>query len=109
GGGLAFADGAGDIRTGATALLVRALLQRGSADPALLRDLGTFLAGQVRDDGAVLAGWDPVSERPFGEPNPFFTGETYWALLGLAAFDGFDAAAARIGDYLPGRDDAEDR
>jgi hypothetical protein len=60
----------------------------------------------VDAQGAVLAAWDPAAEEPTGEPNPFFTGEAYWALLGL---DGFDAAKARIGAYLPVRDEVEDR
>ena len=106
GGGQALPELDGAIRTGSAALLLRALLPRDDADPTLLQDLGRFLAGQVDEDGAVLSAWDPVAEEATGEPSPFFTGEAYWALLGL---DGFDDAKARIGAYLPVRDEVEGR
>jgi hypothetical protein len=102
--GRALVETNGHVETGATALLVRAMVERGGADARLLHDLGAFLAGQVRHDGSVASTYDRAADRPAGEPSPFYTGETYWALL---AVPDQSEAAQRIGHYLPTRDDHE--
>ncbi len=77
-----------DLPTGATALLVAALVERdratGRADhDDLLVDLGRFLLATVTPDGAVSATWRPGS-GPLGDRSAFFTGEVMWALSLLA-------------------------
>jgi hypothetical protein len=104
--------------TGGTALLVAALSTRRAAtdDPRFdteLDGLGRFLVAMTEPSGAVAANWDVGSERPVpAQYSQYFTGEAYFALALLAGVDaggGWDAAAARIGDYLTDRDDTEDR
>src|SRR5829696_8477375 len=104
--------------TGGTALLVAALSTRRAAtdDPRFdteLEDLGRFLAAMTEPSGAVAANWDVGRERPVpAQYSKYFTGEAYFALALLATVDpggGWDATAARIGDYLTDRDDTEDR
>ncbi len=104
--------------TGGTALLVAALSTRRAAtdDPRFdteLDELGRFLDAMTEPSGAVAANWDVGDQRPVpGEYSKFFTGEAYFALALLATVDpgaGWDATAARIGDYLTDRDDTEDR
>jgi hypothetical protein len=106
--------------TGATALLVAALVERRRIDgPTVagdehLRHLGRFLAGAVTDDGAVVARWDLDSDEPIaGSRSPYFTGEVLWALSRLHAelpAEGWDEPARRISRYLATeRDDAERR
>ncbi|HEX6313000.1 MAG TPA: hypothetical protein VF152_15405 [Acidimicrobiia bacterium] len=106
------------VPTGASALLVAALVERrlatgdaGSDD--LTRSLGRFLLEQVEPSGAVLAGWDPATGAAVpDEYSVFFTGETAWALARLERTypgEGWGDAARRVTDYLPARDDAEDR
>ena len=96
--------------TGATALLVLALLERRSvddstADDDLLRQLGRFLLDVVTTDGAVVARWDLDADEPVaGSRSPFFTGEVLWAFARLHTAlpdEGWDAPARRI-SALPG-------
>lgn len=111
-------DGA-RLTTGASALLLAALLARGEVDgtgahtdPALVEGLGRFLGGQVEPSGAVLAYWEGGAPVP-GTYSPFFTGEAFWALARLHAVDpdsGAGPPALRIGRYLAtARDRAESR
>jgi hypothetical protein len=104
--------------TGGTALLVAALSTRRAAtdEPRFdteLEELGQFLVAMTEPSGAVAANWDVGERRPVpGEYSKFFTGEAYFALALLDTVDpgaGWDATAARIGDYLTDRDDTEDR
>jgi hypothetical protein len=104
--------------TGGTALLVAALSVRKEATgddryDEDMAELGAFLVAMTEPSGAVLANWDVGAGRPVpGEYSPFFTGETYFALALLAGVDPggpWGDTAARIGRYLPERDDVEDR
>ncbi len=104
--------------TGGTALLVAALSTRRAAtdDPRFdtdLEDLGRFLVAMTEPSGAVAANWEVGRQRPVpAQYSKYFTGEAYFALALLATVDpggGWDATAARIGDYLTDRDDTEDR
>jgi hypothetical protein len=101
--------------TGASALLVAALVERGGDDhAALLADLGRFLESAVTDRGAVVARWDLDDDEPVaGSRSPFFTGEAMWALARLHATfpdEGWDVPARQISRYLTTeRDDAERR
>jgi hypothetical protein len=105
--------------TGATALLVVALVERRQVDRSdvdddQLRELGRFLATTVTDDGAVFAQWDLGTDRPVaGTRSPFFTGEVLWALARLHTTfptEGWDEPTHRVARYLTTRrDDAERR
>lgn len=106
--------------TGATALLVTALVEQRRVDGPTaagdehLRRHGRFLAGAVTDSGAVVARWDLDADRPVaGSRSPYFTGEVLWALARLHAelpAEGWDEPARRISRYLATqRDDAERR
>lgn len=105
--------------TGATGLLVAALVERRQVDPGavdddLLRSLGAFLATTVTEGGAVTARWDLEADEPVaGSRSPFFTGEIMWALARLHAAlpgEGWDEPARRISTYVvTERDDAERR
>lgn len=114
GGGRALADW-GDPPTGATALLTSALLELDDAGhDRVLRDLGRFLVGQVLPSGAVSARYSLQDGGPVPEARDvFFTGETFWALVGLADRFPTDAdlaeAAAAVGAHVPVRDQEEDR
>jgi small neutral amino acid transporter SnatA (MarC family) len=116
--GWAAVEWAGQVRTGATALLVAGLALRREAttdtryDDVLAR-LGRFLVAQTEPSGAVLASYDPAAAAPVaGEYSKYFTGEAYWALTRLhLAFPGrgWGEAADRIGAYLAtSRDEVED-
>lgn len=104
-------------QTGATALLVTALVERRRVDgeivgDPLLRRLGRFLAGAVTPEGAVVASWLLDSDEPVaGSRSSFFTGEVLWALARLHAelpTEGWDEPVRRIARYLSlERDDAE--
>jgi hypothetical protein len=116
--GWAAVERAGLAPTGGTALLVAALATRKAATDDdryddELEDLGAFLVAMTEPSGAVLANWDVGARRPVpGDYSPFFTGEAFLALSLLAGVDDggpWAEPAARIGGYLPGRDDAEDR
>lgn len=114
GGSLAFSES-----TGATGLLVAALVERRRVDGDTTYDeelvrLGRFLARAVTDDGAVVATWDLAADEPVaGSRSPFFTGEVLFALARLHAElpdAGWDEPARRISDYVATRrDDAERR
>ena len=103
------------IPTGATALLVAALVERDApGDDRLLRRMGRFLLVMQRPDGSILATWDPSTERAVpGETSPFFTGEAMWALARLERRfpdEGWGAASRRTLRYLATRrDEAEGR
>ncbi len=107
----------GEVPTGASALLVAALVIRREATgdgryDHTLRRLGRFLVAQTEPTGAVLAQYDPIAAAPVaGEYSKYYTGEAYWALALLhQAFPGeeWGEAANRIGAYLAAsRDDAE--
>jgi hypothetical protein len=104
-------------QTGATALLVAALVERrrvdgSTGDDPLLRRLGRFLAGAVTAEGAVVASWVLDADEPVpGSRSPFFTGEVLWALARLHAelpTEGWDEPVRRISRYVAvDRDDAE--
>ena len=103
--------------TGASALLVAALVERRSvtgdrAHDDVIEDVATFLLGQVEPTGAVRASWDPAT-GPVPEHSIFFTGETMWALARVASVDPsgpWGAAAERIAAYVAlDRDRVEDR
>ena len=105
------------VRTGASALLVAALVERrdrtGDArHDAVLHDLGAFLGVMVGARGEVLGAWDRDTRAPVPESwNQFFTGEAFWALALLhRTFPdaGYGATALRIADYIATeRDDVE--
>ncbi len=77
----------------------------------MLVDLGRFLRGQVDTGGGVAAVWDPATDAPVpGTRDKFFTGQVLWTLVGLADLglaDGDEEVAARVGRYLPLRDEIE--
>jgi small neutral amino acid transporter SnatA (MarC family) len=108
----------GEVRTGATALLVAGLVLRREATADTRYDdelgrLGRFLVAQTEPSGAVLALYDPAAGAPVaGEYSKYFTGEVYWALTLLQrAFpsEGWSDVADRIGAYLAAsRDEVED-
>jgi small neutral amino acid transporter SnatA (MarC family) len=108
----------GEIDTGASALLVAALVIRREATGEvrhddLLHRVGRFLEAQTEPSGAVLASYDSTRGAPVaGEYSKYFTGEAYWALARLhRAFpgEGWGATADRIGAYLAtSRDEVED-
>jgi small neutral amino acid transporter SnatA (MarC family) len=116
--GWAAVEWAGQVRTGATALLVAGLaLRRDVTSDAryddVLRRLGRFLLAQTEPSGAVLASYDPTAGTPVaGDYSKYFTGEAYWALARLhRAFpdEGWGEVADRIGAYLAtSRDEVED-
>ncbi len=103
--------------TGATALLVVALVERRhqdgvTGDDELLDRLGRFLVGAVTKRGSVVAAWDLATDEPVqGSTSPFFTGEILWALARLHAEfprSGWDEPARRVSRYLvTERDDVE--
>lgn len=119
-GGAALVDGP-TADTGATALLVAALAEwrvatgdRGNDD--LMRDLGTFLADRVTEQGAVVAlvDLDDGDGTPLTDSrSPFTTGEAAWALARLhTAFpdEGWDVPARQVlGFVAADRDDEERR
>ncbi|MDQ2649212.1 MAG: hypothetical protein M3Z03_06635 [Actinomycetota bacterium] len=102
--------------TGASALLVAALVERRLATgdtehDELIASLARFLLGQVEGSGAVRSSWDPAT-GPVPAYSIFFTGETMWALTRAARVepDGpWAAAAERISRYLVDRNQAEGR
>jgi hypothetical protein len=103
--------------TGGAALLLAGLATRRAATGDDLYDdqmheLGTFLVTMTEPSGAVLANWDVGADRPVPDDySTYFTGEAYFALASLASVDDtgpWAETAARIGGYLPDRDDAED-
>jgi hypothetical protein len=105
--------------TGATALLVAALVERRQVDRSdvdddQLRQLGRFLGSTVTERGAVVARWDLATDRAIaGTRSPFFTGEVMWALARLHATfpdEGWDEPAHRVARYVATeRDDVERR
>jgi small neutral amino acid transporter SnatA (MarC family) len=109
---------AGEVPTGATALLTAGLSLRREATgdtryDDTLRRFGRFLVAQTEPSGAVLASYDPVRESPVaGDYSKYYTGEAYWALARLhRSFPGeaWGRAADRIGAYLAtSRDEVED-
>ena len=117
GDGLALAArGAETARSGASALMVAALLDRrlATGDEQYddeLRALGRFLAGQVAD-GRVAEELDLATDTPTDEVSRYATGEVGWALARLdTAFpsEGWDAPAHAILDHLATeRDEEED-
>lgn len=117
GGGRALTELDGSARTGASALFARSLLEHRRATGSrryddVLVDLGRFLGSQVDRSGAVSSVWDPTTGAPVpGAHDKFFTGQVLWTLDGLAAV-GLDdhaqaLAVARVGSYLPARDELE--
>jgi hypothetical protein len=117
GGGRALPELDGSARTGASALFARSLLERRTATGSnehddVLVDLGRFLRSQVDEVGGVSSVWDPATGAPVpGARDKFFTGQVLWALDGLADVgldEGETETIARVGDYLPQRDEIED-
>lgn len=115
--GLALSDG-GQVKVGATGLLVAGLVERreltGEHDlDDELTGLGRFLLATVEADGAVLAYWDSAADAPVpDEYSHYFTGEVGWGLARLHhAFpeEGFGDAALAIASYLTVRDERESR
>ena len=109
--------GAPTARSGASALMVAALLDRrvatddGRYDDEL-RALGRFLAGQVTPDGRVAEELDLTSGEPTDAVSRYATGEVGWALARLeTAFpsEGWEEPARSVLHYLATeRDAAED-
>jgi hypothetical protein len=124
GGGAALADGP-TAETGATALLVAALVEwreaTGDTDhDRLSKDLGAFLASTVTGVGAVAARVDVRDDADSADTtnnaasrSPFSTGETAWALAALHTTfpdEGWDEPARRVLGYIAtDRDDEERR
>lgn len=104
------------VPTGASALLVAALVERRLATGApdhdeLIVELGRFLLGQVEPSGAVRSHWDPAT-GPLPAYSIFFTGEAMWALARVATVDPdgpWAGAAARVSRYLVDRNRVEGR
>ncbi len=117
GDGLALND-SGQIKVGATGLLVAGMIERRESTGETIHDdelvgLGRFLQATVEDTGAVLAYWDIEADAPVpNEYSHYFTGEVGWALARLHhAFpeDGFGADALAVARYLTVRDERENR
>lgn len=117
GDGVALSDG-GQIKVGATGLLVAGMVERRelTGDPVhdeQLIALGRFLQSTVEVSGAVLAYWDTEADAPVpGQYSHYFTGEVGWALARLhRAFpdEGFGADALAVARYLTVRDEVEGR
>lgn len=119
-GWVAFQDPpSGDLKLGATALMLAGLEQRrlGTNDEQyddLMRDLGRFMLVMQLDDGAFLEVWRPSLDGPIpGVRSKYATGEAFWALTLLhEAFpgEGWDEAAQSVADYLAfHRDDFENQ
>jgi small neutral amino acid transporter SnatA (MarC family) len=116
--GWAAVEWEGEVRTGATALLVAGLVVRRETTGDTRHDdvlgrLGRFLVAQTEPSGAVLATYDPAAAAPVaGDYSKYFTGEAYWALALLhRAFpgEGWGEVGDRIGAYLAtSRDEVED-
>jgi small neutral amino acid transporter SnatA (MarC family) len=116
--GWAAVEWEGEVRTGATALLVAGLVLRREASADTRYDhelgrLGRFLVAQTEPSGAVLESYDPAAgAQVAGGYSKYFTGEVYWALTLLRrAFpgEGWGDVADRIGAYLAtSRDEVED-
>lgn len=112
------ADGRALYDTGATALLLNALVERrnqtgDTGRDALLLDLGAFLRGQLEPSGAVLLRYDFSAGAPVPDVyGAFSTGEAFWAFARLHRLfpdDGWDDSALAVGDYLAtDRNEAED-
>ena len=107
--GWAAVEWEGEVRTGATALLVAGLVLRREATADTRYDeelgrLGRFLVAQTEPSGAVLESYDPAAGAPVaGAYSKYFTGEVYWALTLLQrAFpsEGWGDVADRIGAYV---------
>jgi hypothetical protein len=108
--------GSAAARSGASALMVAALLDRRQVTDDdrhddVLRALGRFLAGAVGPDGHVPADID-VDSGERGAPSRYSTGEVGWALARLHTVfpsEGWDAPARRVAQYLATeRDEVED-
>ena len=114
---LAPAGGGPMIRTGGSALLAAALLERRAVtgDPshdALIADLASFLSVMVEPTGVVLASYDRERGRPIDETSVFATGQVMWVFVRLNIVEPTperQRLVDAIGGYLPDRDDAEDR
>ncbi|MDJ0959116.1 MAG: hypothetical protein QNJ88_00565 [Acidimicrobiia bacterium] len=85
----AVADRGSRARLGVTGFVIVALLMRRDATgdrsyDELSRRLGRFVVAQQESSGALLAFWDPDTERPLANAyGPFATGEALWALVEL--------------------------
>ena len=111
---IAFAESEADVRLGASALALAALVQRrlATGDPRedeLIRGLAGFLVAQQLADGSILGFWDG---RPVpGRWSKFGTGEALWALALVDRVfprEGWDRPARRLARYVATRrDDVE--
>ncbi len=101
--------------TGATALLVAALVIRGrvggDVDGELLRALGSTLVATVGDDGSVAADVSVVDGPVRRRTSPFFPGEVAWALAlldGVLPGEAYGEAADRVLAWIvTARDEVE--
>ncbi|MGE5596240.1 MAG: hypothetical protein ACM3S1_09420 [Hyphomicrobiales bacterium] len=114
----AFEDpNSGDLKLGATALMLAGLEQRRLATgdtqyDELMRRLARFMLELQLPDGAFLEIWLPSLGGPYTEQrSKYATGEAFWALtLMHEAFpgQGWDVPARKVADYLAlHRDDVE--
>lgn len=109
-GWVAFQDPpSGDLKLGASALMLAGLEQRrlGTGDERyddVMRDLGRFMVAMQLDDGALLEIWRPSLGGPLpGVRSKYATGEAFWALALLhEAFpgEGWDEPTQKVADYL---------
>ena len=97
------------VQAGTNALMVAALAERREVTgdhqhDQLLAQLGTFLVGQVEDNGALLGYYDLDPDQPRPDRySIYYTGEAWWALTRLhRAFPdgGWGAVANLVGHYL---------
>jgi hypothetical protein len=113
----AFAEDGQDVRLGASALAVAALVHRrlatgARAEDGLIRALGHFLVAQQLPDGRVLGYWSPQTGAAVpGLYAKFGTGEALWALAlvnRLFPGEGWERPARRLARYVATRrDDVE--
>jgi hypothetical protein len=110
-------QGAGELRTGSTALTVAGLAVRRLATgdgrhDDVMAELGRFLVAMTEPSGAVLEAYDLRADRPVpGRYSYFFTGEAFWALALLDRINpGGEWAepTRRVAHYLTMRDRVED-